>query len=61
MVKKLLITLVRSPLGRKPAHRRTLRALGLHKIGQTVEQDDVPQIRGMVRAVDYLVKVEEGK
>lgn len=61
MVKKLLITLVRSPLTCRPKHRRTVRALGLKKIGQTVEHDDTAVIRGMAGKVHYLVNIEETK
>ncbi|HSW35081.1 MAG TPA: 50S ribosomal protein L30 [Candidatus Limnocylindrales bacterium] len=61
MDKKISITLVRSPLSCLPKHRRTVRALGLKKIGQTVEHDDTPVIRGMAGKVFYLLKVEEGK
>jgi large subunit ribosomal protein L30 len=55
----LKITLVKSSIGTKPQHRKTVKALGLRKIRQTVEQPDNPQIRGMVEAVRHLVKVEE--
>lgn len=61
MSNKLKITLVRSPVSCQPRQRRTLSALGLKKIGQTVEHTDGPQIRGMVRVVDFLVEVVEGK
>lgn len=61
MAKKLLITLVKSPLARKPKHRRTVKALGLKKIGQTVEHNDTPEIRGMANSVSYLLNVEESK
>jgi len=57
--KKILIKLVRSPLSRKPKHRRTVRALGLKKIGQVVEHDDTAEIRGMANTVNYLLEVEE--
>ena len=57
--KKLRITQTRSTTGRKGDQRRTIRALGLHRIGDTVEQPDRPEIRGMVRKVEHLVKVEE--
>ncbi len=56
---RLKVTLVRSPIGRKPEHRRTVRSLGLRKINQTVIHEDTPSIRGMVNAVDFLVTVEE--
>jgi large subunit ribosomal protein L30 len=55
----LKITLVRSPIGRKPKHRLTVQALGLRKMGATVIQQDNPAIRGMVHQVGYLLKVEE--
>lgn len=54
----LRIRLVRSPAGRKPRHRRTLAALGLHRVGQTVQQSARPEILGMVRQVSYLLAVE---
>lgn len=56
---KLRITLVRSPIGALPKHRQTVRALGLRKMHQSVEQDDNPAIRGMVRAVNHMVRLEE--
>ncbi len=56
---KLRITLVRSLIGRPEAQRRTVWALGLTRMHQTVEQNDVPQIRGMVDRIRHLVKVEE--
>jgi large subunit ribosomal protein L30 len=55
----LRVTLVRSSIGAKPKQRGTLRALGLRKINQTVEQPDRPEIRGMIDRVPHLVKVEE--
>ena len=56
---ELKITQIRSIIGRKPKHRRTVRALGLKRIGHTVTQRDTPAIRGMINSVSYLVKVEE--
>ncbi|MEW5783720.1 MAG: 50S ribosomal protein L30 [Bacillota bacterium] len=61
MATKLQITLVRSPVSCRPKQRQTLKALGLQKIGQRVEHSDVPEIRGMIRVVDFLVNVEESK
>lgn len=55
----LKITLIRSPSGRLPKHRLTVKALGLHKINQMVTHEDTPQIRGMINRVSYLLKVEE--
>ena len=57
--KKLEITLVRSPLSRKPNHRRTIKALGLKKIGESVIHDDNDVIRGMAKSIDYLIDVVE--
>lgn len=55
----LKITLVRSINGAKKNQIATVKALGLKKIGSVVEQADNPQIRGMVKVVAHLVKVEE--
>ncbi len=59
MDKEIKITQVRSVIGRIPAHRRTIRALGLRHPGHTVVQKDNPAIRGMINTVNYLLKVEE--
>jgi large subunit ribosomal protein L30 len=56
---RLKVTQVRSQISRLPSHRATLRALGLRRRGDTVVKDDRPEIRGMVRAVNHLVSVEE--
>ncbi|WP_186431343.1 50S ribosomal protein L30 [Clostridium sp. BSD9I1] len=56
---KLKITLKRSTIGRRKDQIATVTALGLKKIGKTVEHDDTPQIRGMVNKVSYLLDVEE--
>ena len=58
--KKILrITQIKSGIGYKSKAKATLRALGLRKMHQTVEQVDNPQIRGMINLIDYLLKVEE--
>ncbi len=57
--KTLRITLVRSPIGYSMRQKRTVRALGLRRMNQTVEQQDSPVIRGMISKVSHLVKVEE--
>jgi large subunit ribosomal protein L30 len=57
--KALKITLVRSPIGSTRRHKATIRALGLRRIRQTVEQVDSPALRGMLSKVAHLVKVEE--
>jgi len=56
---RLKVTLVKSLIGRKEAHKATAEALGLNKIGKTVEHEDTPQIKGMINKIDYLLKVEE--
>ena len=56
---KLLVTLKKSIVGTNPSARGTVRALGLRRIGQTVELPDDPAVRGQVRAVRYLVECEE--
>jgi large subunit ribosomal protein L30 len=58
-VKTLKITQVRSQIGQSPKHRGTLRALGLGKIGRTVERSESPELAGMLRKVSHLVRVEE--
>jgi large subunit ribosomal protein L30 len=57
MSSTLQITQVRSAIGTQQGHRRTLRALGLRKIHQTVTQPDRPEIRGMIGKVAHLVEV----
>lgn len=57
--KKLHITLIKSPIGYSQRQKGTVRALGLRRMGHTVEQMDTPVIRGMVRKVSHLVRVEE--
>ena len=57
---KLKITQVRSSIGETEAHRGTLRALGLGKIGRTAEHKESPTLAGMLRKVRHLVSVEGG-
>ena len=57
--RQLKITQVRSTIGSKQNQRATLLSLGLRKIRQSVEREDTPQIRGMIRTVRHLVTVEE--
>ena len=59
MSEKFKVTLVKSPIGCVPKHRRTVEALGLKKVNKTVELPDNAAVRGMVNQVSYLVKVEE--
>ena len=55
----LKITLVKSPIGAVPKHKKTVEALGLKKTGKTVVLPDNAATRGMVKQVQHLVKVEE--
>lgn len=57
--KYVRITLVRSPIGYPLRQKRTIRALGLRRMHQTVEQEDTPVLRGMIAKVAHLVEVEE--
>ena len=56
---KLKITQVRSAIGRQKNQKITLRTLGIHRMNETVVHDDTPQIRGMIRKIGHLLKVEE--
>ncbi|HKI53849.1 MAG TPA: 50S ribosomal protein L30 [Anaerolineales bacterium] len=53
------VTLVRSPIGYTKDQKATVRALGLRRMHQTVEQKDNPAVRGMIQKVIHLLKVEE--
>lgn len=55
----LEITYTRSSIGRLPRQRRTIRALGLHRLNETVRHHDSPSMRGMVNSVHHLVTVRE--
>ncbi len=52
------VTQVGSPIGRKPGQRETLIGLGLNKMHRTRELEDTPAVRGMIRKVAHLVKVD---
>jgi len=56
---RLRITQVRSVIDRPKDQKRTVRALGLHRIRHSVVQDDRPEVRGMIAKVSHLVTVEE--
>jgi len=58
---KIRIKLIRSVIGTLPRQRATVRALGLRKIGSSVEQEANPVILGMVKVVSHMVSVEEIK
>lgn len=53
------ITLVKSPIGYTVRQKNTVRALGLHRMNQTVEHVDTPVLRGMLYKINHLVSVEE--
>lgn len=52
------VTLVRSLIGTRRDHRATVRGLGLRRLNHSVDLPDTPQVRGMIRKVGYLLKVE---
>lgn len=58
-MKKLKITLIKSPIDRPERQKLTVQALGLNKTNSTKEVEATPQILGMIRKVTHLVKVEE--
>jgi large subunit ribosomal protein L30 len=57
-VSSLTITQIRSTIGQTDHHLGTLRALGLGKIGRSAEHKDSPELRGMLRHVNHLVRIE---
>lgn len=57
--KPLKVTLIKSPIGYTKSQKATVRALGLHRINQTVEQVDSPAVRGMLNKIRHLIKVQE--
>jgi large subunit ribosomal protein L30 len=57
--KKVRVTQVGSGFGRKPGQQATLIGLGLNRVNRTRELEDTPEVRGMIRKVAHLVKVEE--
>ncbi len=57
--KRLLVTLIKSPIGYNVSQKRTVKALGLGKLNSSNELVDNPAIRGMIFKVKHLVKVEE--
>lgn len=51
------IKLVRSLIGKTQPQRKTIQALGLKKIGQVVEKEDTPQVRGMIEKIKHMVEI----
>ena len=59
MADTIKVTIVKSTIGRIPKHRKTVEALGLKKVGKTVELPNNAATQGMIKQVEYLLKVEE--
>ncbi|WP_343192090.1 50S ribosomal protein L30 [Buchnera aphidicola (Formosaphis micheliae)] len=59
MGKSIKITQIKSSIGRLSKHKATLLALGLRYIGHTVEREDTPAIRGMIKLLSYMLKIQE--
>ena len=59
MADKLKITLIKSTIGAIPKHKKTVEALGLHKINNVAELPNNSAVKGMIEQVRHLVKVEE--
>ena len=55
----LRVTLVKSPIGYQKDQRKTVRALGLYRMNQTVEHTDNPALRGMLNKIIHLLRIEE--
>lgn len=56
--RKIKVTLVKSVIGTKQDHRATVRGLGLRRLNSSAMLEDTPSVRGMIKKVNYLVKVE---
>ena len=61
MASKLRVTLVRSGINRPEKHKRTIKGLGLSKMGAAVTLPDNVSVRGMIRSVSHLVRVEKAE
>ena len=59
MADRLKITLKKSTIGALPKHKKTVEALGLHKLNSTVLLPDNSAVRGMIKQVNHLLQVEE--
>ena len=57
-INKVKVTLIKSIIGKKASHKATVVGLGLKKINHTVELKDTPEVRGMIKSINYLLKVE---
>jgi len=61
VAKKIRVTLIRSGINRPEPQKRTIQGLGLHKLGVAVTLPDNIAVRGMIRAVSHMVKVEKAE
>ena len=61
MAKQIKITQFKSGIGALPLHKRTLEALGFRRCYQTLVKNDTPQLRGVVRQVRHLGRIEDGR
>ena len=59
MAKQMKITMIKSRIGRSTKQRQILDGLGLRKIRQTVVREDTPSIRGMVKKLEFMLRIEE--
>lgn len=57
--KTITIKQIGSPIRRKPDQRQTLIGLGLNKMNKTVEREDTPAVRGMIRKVQHMVEIQD--
>jgi large subunit ribosomal protein L30 len=57
-INKVKVTLIKSTIGKKASHKATVVGLGLKKINHTVELKDTPEVRGMIKSINYLLKIE---
>lgn len=57
----LRLTWVKSSIGYESDQKRTIKALGFHRLNQTIEKEDTPTIRGMVAKLRHLIRIEDGK
>jgi len=61
MAKRIKIKQIKSLIKTQQKHKRTVKALGFHRLNEVLEKNDTPQIRGMIRKVRHLVTVVETK
>ncbi|RKD34130.1 50S ribosomal protein L30 [Thermohalobacter berrensis] len=56
---KIKIKLVKSKIGKTERQKRTVDALGFKKIGQVIEKEDTPQVRGMIEKIKHMIEIVE--